>query len=129
MEKVIGIGGIFFKAKNPAKLAAWYKKHLGLPIDESYGGYTFNWGDANLRPDRGYTIWCPFKEETEYLDPSNKNFMFNFIVEDLEALLEGLESEGIGQVGEMENSKFGKFAWIMDPEDNKIELWEPTKNK
>lgn len=125
MKRVIGIGGIFFKAKDPKALAAWYKKHLGLPIDESYGGYTFNWNEADERPGKGYTIWSPFKEDTGYLNPSKKDFMFNFIVEDLEALLETLESEGIEQVGEMEDSDFGKFAWILDPEENKIELWEP----
>lgn len=102
-----------------------YKKHLGLPIDESYGGFTFNWKDDKQRPDKGYTIWSPFKEDTQYISPSKKDSMFNFIVEDLDALLKTLEEEGIDQVGEMENSEFGKLAWIMDPEDNKIELWEP----
>ncbi len=125
MKRAIGIGGIFFKAKNPKALSAWYKKHLGLPIDESYGGFTFNWQDDKQRPDKGYTIWSPFKEDTEYINPSNKDFMFNFIVEDLDTLLAKLKEEGIDQVGEIEDSEFGKFAWIMDPEDNKIELWEP----
>lgn len=127
MKRVIGIGGIFFKAKNPKKLAAWYKEHLGLPIDDSYGGYTFDWKKDKQRPDKGYSIWSPFKEDTEYLNPSKKDFMFNFIVDDLEALLKVLESEGIEQEGDMEASEFGKFAWIMDPEDNKVELWEPPK--
>ncbi len=126
MKRVIGIGGIFFKANNPKTLAKWYKKHLGLPIDESYGGgYTFNWNDKNKRPEKGYTIWNPFKQDTQYLNPSNKDFMFNFIVQDLNKLLEVLESEEIEQVGEMQTSEFGKFAWIVDPEDNKVELWEP----
>lgn len=82
MKRVIGIGGIFFKAKAPKALAKWYKTHLGIPIDESYGGYTFNWNDKNQRPDKGYTIWSPFKEDTKYLNPSSKDFIFNFIVED-----------------------------------------------
>lgn len=125
MKRVIGIGGIFFKAKNPKKLAAWYKKHLGLPIDDSYGGYTFDWKDEEQRPKKGYSLWSPFKEDTEYLNPSKKDFMFNFIVDDLEALLDVLESEGIKQVGKMEDSEFGKFAWVLDPEDHKVELWEP----
>lgn len=127
MKRVIGIGGIFFKAENPKGLAAWYKKHLGLPIDNSYGGYTFNWSDENQRPEKGYTIWSPFKQDTEYIQPSSKDFMFNFIVDDLEALLDILRSEGIDQVGEMEDTEFGKFGWILDPEGNKIELWEPTE--
>lgn len=127
MKRAIGIGGIFFKAQDPKALSAWYKKHLGLPIDESYGGFTFNWQDDEQRPDKGYTIWSPFKEDTEYINPSKKDYMFNFIVEDLQALLVKLGDEGIDQVGEMEDSEFGKFAWIMDPEGNKIELWEPPK--
>lgn len=127
MKRAIGIGGIFFKAENPGKLAGWYKKHLGLPIDESYGGFTFDWKNNEQRPDKGYTIWSPFNSDTEYLNPSGKDFMFNFIVDDLEKLLEMLESEGIDHIGEMEDSEFGKFAWIMDPEDNKVELWEPKE--
>lgn len=127
MKRVIGIGGIFFKAENPKGLAAWYKKHLGLPIDNSYGGYTFNWSDENQRPEKGYTIWSPFRQDTEYIQPSSKDFMFNFIVDDLEALLDILRSEGIDQVGEMEDTEFGKFGWILDPEGNKIELWEPAE--
>ncbi len=125
MKRVIGIGGIFFKAKNPKTLAKWYEKHLGVPIDESYGGFSFRWDDEAQRPEKGYTIWSPFKEDTEYIKPSDKDYMFNFIVDDLEALLEALQSEGVQQVDELVNSEFGKFAWIMDPEDNKVELWEP----
>ena len=125
MKRAIGIGGIFFKSDNPQKLAAWYKKHLGIPIDESYGGYTFDWQDNEQRPGKGFTIWSPFKKDTDYLNPSEKEFMFNFIVEALEALLDVLESEGIEQVGKMEDTEFGKFAWILDPEDHKVELWEP----
>ena len=128
MKRVIGIGGFFFKAEDPKKLAAWYKKHLGLPIDESYGGFTFDWNSTDQRPDKGYTIWSPFKNDTDYINPSNKNFMFNFIVDDLESLLEVLASEGVEQIDEMQNTEFGKFAWIMDPENNKVELWEPAEN-
>ena len=129
MKRVIGIGGMFFKAKDPKKLAAWYKKHLGLPIDDSFNGYVFDWSNTNGRPEKGYTLWSPFKEETEYLEPSSKDFMFNFIVDDLEALLEVLKSEGIEQKGDIEYSEFGKFSWILDPEENKVELWEPGNVK
>lgn len=125
MERVIGFGGIFFKADNPKALSQWYKKHLGVPIDETYGGYTFDWKSDSQRPKKGYTIWSPFKKDTDYLNPSEKEFMFNFIVADLPNLLQVLNQEGIDQIGEMEDTEFGKFAWIMDPEDNKIELWEP----
>lgn len=126
MERVIGFGGIFFKADNPMALSQWYKKHLGVPIDETYGGYTFDWKNDSQRPQKGYTIWSPFKKDTDYLNPSDKEFMFNFIVADLSKLLQVLKEEGINQVGEMEDTEFGKFAWIMDPEGNKIELWEPA---
>lgn len=125
MKRVIGIGGIFFKAKDPAALGAWYKKHLGLPIDESFGGYIFDWKTDSRRPEKGYSIWSPFKASTDYMSPGTKDFMFNFIVDDLEALLNVLSREGVEQIDEMEVSEFGKFAWIMDPEGNKIELWEP----
>lgn len=127
MKRVIGIGGFFFKAKEPKVLANWYKKHLGVPIDESFGGYAFRWDESKKRPQQGYTIWSPFKEDTEYIKPSNKDFMFNFIVDDLEALMETLQSEGIEQVDEIVDSEFGKFTWILDPEDNKVELWEPKE--
>ena len=126
MKRVVGIGGLFFKAKDPKKLAAWYQKHLGLPIDESFNGYAFNWSDDGVRPNKGYTLWSPFNEETDYLEPSNKDFMFNFIVDDLEALLGVLTSEGIEQKGDIELTEFGKFSWILDPEGNKVELWEPV---
>lgn len=126
MKRVIGIGGIFFKAENPKKLAHWYKTHLGIPIEESYGGYTFNWNDHSQRPSKGYTIWSPFNRDTNYLEPSEKDFMFNFIVDDLKELAEALKSEGIKLIGEIEDSEFGLFAWILDPEGNKVELWEPS---
>lgn len=123
MKGVIGVGGIFFKAKNPKALAEWYKTHLGIPIEGSFGGYIFDWNNENKRPNKGYTIWSPFKNDTEYLKPSNKDFMFNFIVDDLEKLLEMLQSKSIDQIGELEDSEFGKFAWVMDPKNNKVELW------
>lgn len=125
MKRVIGIGGIFFKAKHPKTLAKWYQEHLGVPIDESFGGYAFRWDEDHERPDKGYTIWSPFKEDTDYINPSDKDYMFNFIVDDLEALMSTLQTEGVEQVDEVMDSEFGKFAWIMDPEGNKVELWEP----
>ncbi len=127
MKRVTGIGGFFFKAKNPKKLAAWYKEHLGVPIDDSFGGYAFDWKDQQNRPDNGYTIWSPFKQDTEYIEPSKKDFMFNFIVDDLVTLLKVLDQEGIEQAGQMEDTEFGKFAWVLDPEGNKVELWEPAE--
>lgn len=129
MKKVIGIGGIFFKSEDPKELAAWYKKHLGLPIDENYGGYTFDWKDNGQRPSKGYTIWSPFPRDTDYIKPSEKDFMFNFIVDDLRVLIDTLKAEEVEVVGEIEDTDFGLFGWALDPEGNKIELWEPVENQ
>lgn len=120
-KRVTGIGGMFFKAKNPKELIAWYGKHLGLKTDE-YGA-TFWWKD-----DCGNDCssqWAPFAEDTKYFEPSKKEFMQNFRVNDLEKLVLNLSQEGVTIVGEMETYEYGKFAWILDLEGNKIELWEP----
>jgi len=127
MKRVIGIGGFFFRAKDPKALAGWYKRHLGLPIEESFNGYIFDWKNKKTVPSKGYTIWSPFESETKYIEPSEKAYMFNFIVDDLVALLEMLKSEGIEQLGDVQDTDFGKFAWILDPEDHKVELWEPAE--
>lgn len=129
MKRAIGIGGFFFKAKDPKALAAWYQRHLGIPMEESFTGYVFDWKNKVKTPQKGYTIWSPFDSETEYLSPSDKDFMFNFIVDDLEALLKVLRSEGIEQLGDAEDTEFGKFAWILDPEGHKVELWEPAEQQ
>jgi predicted enzyme related to lactoylglutathione lyase len=120
MKRVTGIGGAFFKAKNPKELAAWYEKHLGIPFDGNV--YTsFKWKDAE--PD-GQTVFSLFKEDSDYFAPSASTFMFNFRVADLDGLLEDLKSEGVEIVGEPQSFEYGKFGWIVDPEGNKIELWE-----
>jgi len=124
-NRVTGIGGIFFKCEDPKKIKEWYGKHLGLPIDE-YGA-SFRWIDP-LNPDAkrpALTAWSPFKGDTTYFKPSEKPFMFNYRVENLVELLEILKSEGVQVVGAMEEFSYGKFGWVMDPEGNKIELWEP----
>jgi predicted enzyme related to lactoylglutathione lyase len=123
-KRVTGIGGLFFKAKDPAAMRGWYERHLGIPNMSKYGG-VFEWRKEESPEETGYTVWNAFPEDTAYLKPSQKPFMFNFRVENLEALLEILEKEGVEIVGEMETFDYGKFAWIMDPEGNKIELWEP----
>ena len=120
-KRVTGIGGVFFKAANPKELVAWYGKYLGLKTDE-YGS-TFWWKDKNGNDCS--TQWSPFKEDTTYFKPSEKQFMQNFRVANLEVLLQKLAQEGITIVGEMESYDYGKFGWILDPEGNKIELWEP----
>jgi len=120
-NRVTGIGGFFFKAEDTKKLVVWYGKHLGLKTDE-YGS-TFWWKD-NAGNDCS-TQWSPFAEDTNYFEPSKKQFMQNFRVVDLEKLLEYLLREGVTIIGEMETYDYGKFGWILDLEGNKIELWEP----
>jgi predicted enzyme related to lactoylglutathione lyase len=125
MKHVLGIGGIFFKAQDPEKLAAWYHEHLGLEVEE-YGGVTFR-EDANktLPPRQAYTVWSPFPSDTDYFAPSPKSFMINFRIADLDALLAKLRAEGVTVDERTERSEFGYFGWAMDPEANRIELWEP----
>ncbi len=119
---VTGIGGIFFKAENPAALKDWYRKHLRLKIDEY--GCTFWWKDNE--GNSASTQWSPFAADTAYFNPSQKPFMQNFRVDDLDRLLESLRAEGIAIIGNPEAYDYGKFAWIIDPEGNKIELWQPN---
>jgi len=124
MEKrVIGLGGVFFKAKDPETLRAWYSRHLGIHSEE--WGAVFRFTEEEARGRLGYNVWSPFKENTTYFAPSEKDFMINYRVADLRTLMEILRTEGIEGVGEIDESDFGKFAWIVDPEGNKIELWEP----
>ncbi len=120
-KRVTGLGGLFFKTKNPDKIKTWYGKHLGLPVDDY--GCTFWWKDK--QENNCSTQWSPFKEDTNYFKPSKKQFMINFRVENLVELLKTLKEEGVTIVGEIEEYDYGKFGWILDPEGNKIELWEP----
>lgn len=121
-KRVTGLGGFFFKTKDPDAIKYWYKEHLGIPVDQY--GWTFWWKDEN--GNKCSTQWSPFKEDTNYFSPSDKPFMMNFRVADLEGLLEVLRDEGVTVVGDMETYDYGKFGWILDPEGNKIELWEPV---
>jgi predicted enzyme related to lactoylglutathione lyase len=123
MKRVTGLGGIFFKTKNPQQTKEWYQKHLGLPTDD-YGA-TFEWRDAENPEEKGSTVWSPFKEDTEYFAPSQKDFMINYRVEDIEALVEVLKSEGVTILNEIETYDYGKFVHILDLDGNKIELWQP----
>lgn len=121
-KRVTGIGGVFFKAESPDALKDWYKKHLGLNTDQY--GCTFWWKDKE--GNDASTQWSPFAADTAYFNPSQKQFMQNFRVHDLDGLLSKLKEEGITIVGEPETYDYGKFGWIVDPEGNKIELWEPN---
>lgn len=124
MKRVTGIGGVFFKAKDPEKLKAWYRTHLGIE-SESWGA-TFNWRDDPRSAD-GSTAWSVFTEQTKYFAPSEKTFMINYRVADLHSLLDQLRAEGVEVDPKVEESEFGKFSWVMDPEGNRIELWEPPE--
>ena len=124
MKRVTGIGGIFFKTDNAEESRDWYRKHLGIASGQ-YGG-TFKWRHAEDGDKLGHTAWSPFGSDTTYYEPSKKDFMINYRVDDLEALLKVLKEEGVQIVGEMETYDYGKFGWIMDPNGIKIELWEPN---
>jgi catechol 2,3-dioxygenase-like lactoylglutathione lyase family enzyme len=123
MTRVTGIGGIFFKSKEPDRLREWYRKHLGINV-ESWGGYAFKWSDDPRHSD-GSTAWSIFAADTKYLEPSTAPFMINFRVADLNELLTELRAEGVDVDSKTEESEFGKFGWVMDPDGNRVELWEP----
>ena len=122
--KVTGIGGVFFRSKNPQATREWYGEHLGLAINE-YGS-AFEFRNANRPDEINYLQWSPFDEKTDYFAPSQKEFMINYRVQNIEALVKKLKEEGVTIVDEIEEFDYGKFVHIMDPEGNKIELWEPV---
>lgn len=132
MAKVTGIGGVFFKSKDDSKaLAAWYQEHLGLPL-EAFGGAILKWPDDKA-DDGGLTVWSLAAKESKWFSPSESAFMINYRVDNLTELLAQLRDAGVEVVSGPESHENGKFAWIMDPEGNKVELWEPMawddKNK
>ena len=122
MKRVTGIGGIFFKCKDPKKMREWYQTHLGLNTNEY--GTVFEWRHATDSTKKGFSQWSPFKESTKYFEPSTKEFMINYRVENLEALVVELRKEGVTITDTLEAYEYGKFIHIMDIEGNKIELWE-----
>ena len=126
MKKVTGIGGVFFKCKDPKKVIEWYQQHLGLNTNP-YGA-TFDWREDADSTKKGSTQWSPFAENTKYFEPSAKDFMINYRVENLESLVEQLKSEGVTIVDKIETFDYGKFVHIIDVEGNKVELWEPHNN-
>jgi len=132
MAKVTGIGGVFFKTKSdPKVLAAWYEKHLGMTL-EAFGGAILRW-PADLADDKGLTVWHLASSDSKWFAPSESSFMINYRVDDMEGLLAQLREGGIEILQGPESHENGKFAWIMDPDGNKVELWEPKawddKNK
>jgi predicted enzyme related to lactoylglutathione lyase len=124
MKRVIGLGGVFFKARDPKALYDWYSKHLGIEITPGAGAM---WRDADHPEVPGGNVFAIFPETTKYLGSGPSPFMLNFRVDDLKALLAALREEGVQVVDKVEEAEYGKFGWITDPEGNRVELWEPPK--
>jgi predicted enzyme related to lactoylglutathione lyase len=124
VRRVTGIGGIFMSARDPKALGAWYKKHLGIDVQD-WGGAAFTWADADGNPTTGTTIWSVAPADGAQFAPSKSPFMVNYRVDDLTALLAALREEGCNVLEKTDDSEYGKFGWVMDPEDNKVELWQP----
>jgi len=128
MARVTGIGGVFFKTRgeDPKALAAWYREQLGIAL-EDFGGAVLKWED-DACVDGGLTVWHVAKRDTEWFEPSESSFMINYRVDDLDGLLEQLNNAGVTIVGGPEDHENGRFAWILDPDNNKVELWEPAND-
>ncbi len=122
MAKVLGVGGIFFKSRDPQKLGQWYLDTLGVPVEHPYGA---SFGPGVL-PKNGATVWSPFKEDTTYFEPSKREFMFNLVVDDLDGALAQVVAAGGALAGDAQDFEYGRFGWFIDPEGNKVELWEPA---
>ncbi len=129
MKRVTGLGGFFFKAQDPNTMYEWYEKHLGIQRQPDGSGAMFHWRDADDPNQTGVTMWSIFPQDTKYFEPGSASFMMNFRVDNLEELLKALREEGVTVAPKVEEYDFGKFAWIIDPEGNRIELWEPPKEK
>jgi predicted enzyme related to lactoylglutathione lyase len=127
MKRVTGIGGIFFKSQNAEQLREWYRAHLGIEADGG-NGFAFEWRERDKPDEVGMTIWSVFAGHTKYFEPSKASFMINYRVDDLDAVLAALRAEGVEVDEKVEDSEFGKFGWIMDPDGNRIELWQPPKS-
>lgn len=126
MARVTGVGGVFFLAKDPEKLLAWYRDRLGLEVEQGYPCSSLYWDQEGVPGRRPYTVFAPFAADTDYFQPSRSSFMINFRVDDLDALLAKLGEAGVEPVGSPTQEINGRFAWVLDPEGNKVELWEPA---
>jgi catechol 2,3-dioxygenase-like lactoylglutathione lyase family enzyme len=127
MKRVTGIGGVFFKSDDPEKLYQWYEKHLGITRDAHGQGGSFHWRDADDPSQEGLTAWAIFPRSSKYFDPSRAGHMINYRVDDLDALLAELQKDGVWIDPHREDADYGRFAWIVDADGNRIELWEPPK--
>jgi catechol 2,3-dioxygenase-like lactoylglutathione lyase family enzyme len=128
MKRVTGIGGIFFKARDPQALGEWYRRHLGIEL-QPWGGAAFQWGGPDNPQAVGTTVWNPFPADTDYFAPSGAPFMVNYRVHDLQALLAALRAEGVQVLDKVDVSEYGQFGWVIDPEGNKLELWQPPEGQ
>lgn len=128
MRRVVGIGGVFFKAQDAEALRTWYRRHLGLDIQD-WGGVTFHWRAPDAPAPDGATVWCIFPASSTYFAPSAAPFMINYRVDDLQAVLDALRAEGCEVDPKVHDSEFGRFGWVMDPEGNRIELWQPPPGR
>ena len=128
MKRVTGIGGIFFHARDPGALRAWYKQHLGIDV-QTWGGAAFTWADADGNAIKGTTAWSIGAANSGHFAPSQSTFMVNYRVDDLTALLQALRDEGCNVLDATDDSEYGKFGWVMDPEGNKVELWQPPQGQ
>jgi len=124
MKRVTGIGGIFIKSADTKRLRDWYQKHLGIDIEE-WGGTAFRWTGPHNPDGRGSTVWNIFEASSNYFDPGSAPFMVNYRVENLHWLVAELRKEGCQVIDKVDESEYGKFGWVVDPDGNKIELWEP----
>jgi predicted enzyme related to lactoylglutathione lyase len=124
MKRVTGIGGIFFKAKDAPTLRAWYKRHLGIDV-QAWGGAAFEWTDGDGKPVAGTTAWTIDSAQSDHFAPSTAPFMVNYRVADLRGLVKALRDEGCNVLEKIDESEFGLFGWVIDPEGNKVELWQP----
>ena len=128
MNRVTGIGGVFFKSKDPKALGAWYQTHLGVPV-EAWGGASFAWKGPHNPDGQGSTAWCLFAPDSSHFGRGGSPFMVNYRVDNLHALLATLKAEGVAVEDKVDESEYGKFGWVADPEGNRIELWEPPSGK
>ncbi len=123
MARVTGIGGVFFKSRDPKALTAWYAEHLGIRLND-WGGAAFLWSDE-VPPTTGTTAWSIFPADTKHFGPGGQSAMINYRVDDLDGLLAKLEAAGVTIDPKREDASFGRFAWIVDPDGNRVELWQP----
>jgi len=123
MATVLGLGGFFFKAREPVKLGEWYQQWLGMKLEPDHNSVSFK---PSTLPEKAYSVWSPFKQDTDYFQPSDQATMVNLIVDDVAEALSQVQEGGAEIVGEIEEYEFGVFGWFIDPEGNKVELWKPV---